>query len=80
MKLVNENEDLAKKIHDACYDKCYAIAKKGTSKAERSLAFSDLKEEVKASFSEEEIEEYGKLIGKYFSKSQKEAIRELNIK
>ena len=74
-----ENDDLAKKIHDACYDKCYAIAKKGTSKAERSLAFSDLKEEIKASFSEEEIEEYEKLIEKYFSKSQKEAIRELTL-
>ena len=74
-----ENEDLAKKIHDGCYDKCYAIAKKGTSKAERSLAFSDLKEEIKASFSEEEIEDYEKLIEKYFSKSQKEAIRELTL-
>jgi len=74
-----ENEELAKTIHDACYDKCYAIAKKGTSKAERSLAFSDLKDEVKASFSEEEIEENGKLIGKYFNKSQKEAIRELTL-
>ena len=74
-----ENEELAKTIHDACYDKCYAIAKKGTSKAERSLAFSDLKEEVKASFSEEEIEENGKLIAKYFNKSQKEAIRELTL-
>jgi polyribonucleotide nucleotidyltransferase len=74
-----ENEELAKTIHDACYDKCYAIAKKGTSKAERSLAFSELKDEVKASFSEEEIEENGKLIGKYFNKSQKEAIRELTL-
>ena len=74
-----ENEELAKTIHDACYDKCYAIAKKGTSKAERSLAFSNLKEEVKASFSEEEIEENGKLIGRYFNKSQKEAIRELTL-
>ena len=74
-----ENEELAKTIHDACYDKCYAIAKKGTSKAERSLAFSKLKDEVKASFSEEEIEENGKLIGRYFNKSQKEAIRELTL-
>ena len=58
-----ENEELAKKIHDATYDKSYKIAKKGTSKSERSLAFSNLKDEVKALFSEEEIEEYGKLIG-----------------
>ena len=75
----DENEELAKRIHDASYDKCYAIAKKGTSKAERSLAFSNLKDEIKTSFSEEEIEEHGKLIGTYFNKSQKEAIRELTL-
>ena len=75
----SKNEELAKVIHDASYDKCYAIAKKGTSKAERSLAFSNLKEEIKLSFSEEETEEYGKLIGEYFNKSQKEAIRELTL-
>ncbi|MBC8397218.1 polyribonucleotide nucleotidyltransferase [Flavobacteriaceae bacterium] len=75
----SKNEELAKVIHDASYDKCYAIAKKGTSKAERSLAFSNLKEEIKSSFSEEEIEEHGKLIGEYFNKSQKEAIRELTL-
>ena len=75
----SKNEELAKVIHDASYDKCYTIAKKGTSKAERSLAFSNLKEEIKSSFSEEEIEEHGKLIGEYFNKSQKEAIRELTL-
>ena len=75
----SKNEELAKVIHEASYDKCYAIAKKGTSKAERSLAFSNLKEEIKSSFSEEEIEEHGKLIGEYFNKSQKEAIRELTL-
>ena len=72
-----ENETLEKKIHAAAYDKCYEIAKKGTAKAERSLAFSKLKEEIKATFSEEELEEYGDLISKYFGKAQKEAVREL---
>jgi len=74
-----ENEDLAKKINDLAYDKCYAIAKKGTSKNERSLAFAEVKEEVKASFTEEETEEYGDLIGNYYNKAQKEAIRELTL-
>ena len=74
-----ENEELAKKIHNATYEKSYEIAKKGTSKLERGQAFSDLKEEVKSLFSEDEIDEYGKLISKYFSKSQKEAIRELTL-
>jgi polyribonucleotide nucleotidyltransferase len=72
-----ENEELQKQIHDAAYDQCYAIAKKGTGKAERSLAFSELKEEIKATFSEEELEENGDLISKYFGKAQKEAVREL---
>ncbi|MCF6213392.1 MAG: polyribonucleotide nucleotidyltransferase [Flavobacteriaceae bacterium] len=74
-----ENEDLAKRIHELTYDKCYAIAKKGTSKAERSLAFSEVKEEVKATFTEEELEEYGDLVGNYYNKAQKEAIRELTL-
>jgi polyribonucleotide nucleotidyltransferase len=74
-----EDQELAKKIHDASYDKCYAIAKKGSSKAERSLAFSEVKDEVKALFTEEELEEQKELIGKYYNKTQKEAIRELTL-
>ena len=73
------NEELAQKIHDAAYQKCYDIAKKGTSKNERSLAFSEVKEEIIASFSEEELEEYGDLVGKYFNKAQKTAVRELTL-
>ena len=52
------------------YDKCYAIAKKGTSKAERSAAFAEVKEELKASFTEEELEDYGDLVGKYYQQSR----------
>ena len=74
-----ENEDLAKRVHDLAYDKCYAIAKKGTSKAERSTAFADVKEEVKASFTEEEMEEFGHLVGGYYRKAEKEAVRELTL-
>ena len=74
-----ENEDLAKRIHDLTYDKCYAIAKKGTSKAERSAAFAEVKEEVKGSFTEEEMAEFGHLVGGYYSKSEKEAVRELTL-
>ena len=77
--IAEENEELAKRINDIAYDKCYAIAKKGTSKVERSNAFAEVKEEVIASFTEEEIEEFGDLVGKYFNKSQKEAVRELTL-
>ncbi len=74
-----EDADLAAKINDFCYDKCYAIAKKGTSKVERTTAFAEVKEELKASFTEEELEDYGDLVGKYFNKSQKAAVRELTL-
>ena len=72
-----ENEDLLKKVNDDCYSKCYDIAKKGLSKKERSEQFSELKEKVLESFSEEDLEENENLIKKYFSKVEKEAIREL---
>ncbi|WP_281540930.1 polyribonucleotide nucleotidyltransferase [Maribacter aestuarii] len=74
-----EDEELAKKIHDMAYDKVYAIAKAGSAKHERSAAFSEIKEEVKASFSEEEQEEYGGMISKYFYKAEKAAVRDLTL-
>jgi len=72
-----ENEEVAKKIYDFCYDKCYAIAKENTTKHERSDKFDAVKEACKALFSEEELEEYAPLVNKYFSKAQKEAVRNL---
>ena len=75
-----ENEDLLKKVNDDCYSKCYDIAKKGLSKKERAEQFSELKEQVLESFSEEDLEENENLIKKYFSKVEKEAIRELVLR
>ena len=72
-----ENEDLLKKVNDDCYSKCYEIAKKGLSKKERSEQFSEVKEQLLESFSEEDLEENENFIKKYFSKVEKEAIREL---
>ncbi|RCW90234.1 polyribonucleotide nucleotidyltransferase [Winogradskyella arenosi] len=73
------DEDLAKKIHDMAYDKVYAVAKAGSSKHERSAAFAEIKEEIKASFSEEEQENFGGLISKYYSKAEKAAVRDLTL-
>ena len=72
-----EDDDLLKIIHDKCYSDCYEIAKKGLSKKDRSLEFSMIKEKLFDSFSEEEIEEKGALIKSYFSKVEKDAVREL---
>ncbi|MFV0572912.1 MAG: polyribonucleotide nucleotidyltransferase [Xanthomarina gelatinilytica] len=74
-----EDEDLAKKIHEMAYDKVFAVAKAGSSKHERSTAFAEIKEEIKATFSEEELEDLGGLISKYYSKAEKAAIRDLTL-
>ena len=72
-----DDEDLLKNIHEKCYKDCYEIAKKGLSKKERSKNFSAIKEKLLESFSDEEIEEKGNLINSYFSKVEKDAVREL---
>ncbi len=74
-----EDEALAQKIHDMAYDKVYAVAKAGSSKKERGLAFSEIKEEIKASFSEEDLEDFGDLVSKYYGKAEKAAVRDLTL-
>ncbi|AXT58248.1 polyribonucleotide nucleotidyltransferase [Aquimarina sp. AD1] len=73
------DEELAKKIHDMAYDKVYAVAKQGSSKHERGAAFAEIKEEIKATFSEEELEDFGDLVSKYYSKAEKAAVRDLTL-
>ena len=70
-----ENEAIYKKVKDAVYDKIYAIAKVGSAKHERGAAFAEVKEEVKALFTEEELAADGDLVSKYFYKTNKEAVR-----
>jgi len=73
------DEDLKKKVHDMAYDKVYAIAKAGSAKHERSAAFKEIKEEIKATFSEEELEDFGDLVSKYYRAAEKAAIRDLTL-
>ncbi len=72
-----KDEELEQKIKDFCYDKCYEIAKQGSpNKTERSEAFTAVKEEFLAQYSEEEQEELdGFLVKKYFHDTQKYAVR-----
>ena len=74
-----KDEDLSKKIHEMVYEKIYTVAKAGSSKQERTAAFSEIKEEVASSFSEEEREDYGDLISKYYHKTEKAAVRDLTL-
>jgi polyribonucleotide nucleotidyltransferase len=73
----DNDESLESQIQKATYQKYYEVAKKGLSKSERSEQFSEIKEESKASFSEEDQEEKGDLISKYNNSTQKKAVRDL---
>ena len=74
-----EDAALEARVRELAYDKVYEVAKKGSSKKERSQAFSEIKESVKEAFTEEEHETYGGLISKYFYKIEKEAVRNLTL-
>ena len=73
----DKDDTLESQIHKSTYQKYYDVAKKGLSKSERSEQFSEIKEESKASFSEEDLEEKGDLISKYNNSAQKKAVRDL---
>jgi len=70
-----EDEAIYAKVKAAAYDMCYAIAKEGTAKQERTAQFAEVKEVVKSLFTEEELAENGDLVSKYFYKTNKEAVR-----
>lgn len=74
------DEELEAKVKEACYDKCYEIAKKGTGKQERTEAFAKVKEEFVSQYSQEEYEEKKNLIGKYYGAVKKEAVRQCVLK
>ena len=71
------DEKLEKLISDSAYKECYEIAKKGLPKQERSELFTALKESIEEKFNDDEDEERNVLVSKYFSSTQKNAIRDL---
>ncbi len=74
-----EDEDLKKKVHDMAYDKVYAVARAASAKHERTDSFNNIKEEIKATFSEEELADFGDLISKYYRQAEKSAVRDLTL-
>jgi polyribonucleotide nucleotidyltransferase len=73
-----EDEAVYAKVKAAAYDKCYAIAQAASGKSERTEKFALVKEECKALFTEEEYAENADLaglVGKYYYKTNKEAVR-----
>ena len=73
----DEDADIEAKIAEFTYDKVYEVAKKGSGKKERSAAFGEIKEALFATFDEETIASHGKMIGKYFNKTHKKAVRDV---
>lgn len=71
--------ELEEKVNSMVYDKVFEVAKQGSSKKERGSAFSEIKEALMAEFSEEELEEKKDLISKYYSKTEKNAVRNLTL-
>ena len=70
------NEELRKSIYDFSYQRCYDIAKQGLAdKHKRAELFGAIKEDFKATMSEEDMTEFGFLVGQYFKSAQKEAVR-----
>lgn len=73
-----KDEAVYAKVKAASYDKYYAVAQEASAKSERGEKFAEIKEEVKALFTEEEYAEnpdLGELVSKYIYKTQKEAVR-----
>ena len=72
-----EDEALRSKIADFAYSKVYEVAKQALPKHDRSAGFSEIKEALKAEFTPEELEENGKLFGKYWKETEKKAVRDM---
>ncbi len=71
------DEALRAACREFCYNKCYEIAKSGTSKHERGAAFEAVCEEFLATIPEEEREEKAFMVGRYFHDVEKEAMRNM---
>jgi polyribonucleotide nucleotidyltransferase len=70
------NEDVKTRVFEMAMEKCKEVARMGlANKAKRTELFDAIKEEVKASFSEEELAEVGGFVSTYFSQVKKKAVR-----
>lgn len=73
----DHNEEVRAKVMTFAYDKCKAVAAQGNaSKEKRSELFGAIKEELVASFTEEELATFGKYLSVYFKETMKKAVRD----
>lgn len=70
------NEEVKAKVYDFAMEKCKDVARQGlANKALRTELFDAIKAELKATYTEEELEEVGGFISTYFSEVKKKAVR-----
>ncbi|NEQ50434.1 MAG: polyribonucleotide nucleotidyltransferase [Leptolyngbya sp. SIO3F4] len=74
------DEELAKSMHEACYQELYDIAKSASAKQERSERFAAVYDKFVERFTEEEQAENAFLLKKYFKQTKKTAVRDLALK
>lgn len=72
-----QDEELRERMQRELYDKIYKVATAGTDKHARGDAFEAIVEEFKAQFTEEELEEKGMIIGRYYHDMEKAAMRRM---
>jgi len=76
----DHNEEVRAKVAAFAYDKCCAVARQGlASKEKRSELFGAIKEELVASYSEEELAVAGKYLSVYFKETMKKAVRDVML-
>ena len=70
------NEEVYSEVKEKTYQKLYDVEIKGSSKQERTASFNAIYDELKSTYSAEQLKELGAFISTGFKKSQKEAVRD----
>ena len=73
----NHDKELEDNVMAYCYDKFYAVAKKASEKHARSNDFKAIKDAFKETLSEVELAEKSFMLGAYFKKAEKKAVRDM---
>ena len=72
----DNDDEVRKLVWDKCYDRAYAVASsQNPNKHERITAFEQIKTDFLESLSEEDLEEKGAMISRYYHDLEKEAMR-----
>jgi polyribonucleotide nucleotidyltransferase len=73
----NHDKELEVNVMSFCYDKFYALAKQASDKHSRSEKFKAVRDAFKETLSEEELSEKSFMLGGYFKKAEKKAVRDM---